>query len=72
VQLNRYHPFLSLPADQVWPADATQAEVFADIEPTVLSVCDGFNTCLFAYGQVHWVGHTHTHTPLPFAASSFI
>ena len=37
--------------DRVWPFDATQAEVFGDVEPLVLSVTEGFNTCLFAYGQ---------------------
>ena len=37
--------------DRVWPFDATQAEVFSDVEPLVLSVTEGFNTCLFAYGQ---------------------
>jgi hypothetical protein len=38
--------------DRVWPVDATQGEVFADVEPLVLSVVEGYNTCLFAYGQV--------------------
>ena len=37
--------------DRVWPFDTTQADVFGDVEPLVLSVTEGFNTCLFAYGQ---------------------
>ena len=37
--------------DRVWPFETTQAEVFSDVEPLVLSVTEGFNTCLFAYGQ---------------------
>jgi hypothetical protein len=37
--------------DRVWKLDATQAEVFADVEPLVMSVIDGYNCCLMAYGQ---------------------
>ena len=37
--------------DRVWRLDSTQADVFADVEPLVLSVIEGYNTCLFAYGQ---------------------
>lgn len=37
--------------DRVWPLDATQEDVFSDIEPLLLSVTEGYNTCLLAYGQ---------------------
>eukprot|EP00598_Pedospumella_elongata_P003633 CAMPEP_0184967160 /NCGR_PEP_ID=MMETSP1098-20130426/636_1 /TAXON_ID=89044 /ORGANISM="Spumella elongata, Strain CCAP 955/1" /LENGTH=1639 /DNA_ID=CAMNT_0027488573 /DNA_START=77 /DNA_END=4996 /DNA_ORIENTATION=+ len=37
--------------DRVWKADANQAEVFADVEPMVVSVLDGYNACILAYGQ---------------------
>lgn len=37
--------------DRVWRMDSSQQDVFADVEPLVLSVIEGYNTCLFAYGQ---------------------
>ncbi|KAF3510532.1 hypothetical protein F2Q69_00000341 [Brassica cretica] len=37
--------------NKVYTPAATQAEVFKDIEPLVRSVMDGFNVCIFAYGQ---------------------
>jgi hypothetical protein len=37
--------------DRVWKMDSTQAEVFADVEPLVMSVTEGYNCCLMAYGQ---------------------
>jgi hypothetical protein len=48
----RVESWKSFVFDRVWPVDATQGEVFADVEPLVLSVVEGYNTCLFAYGQV--------------------
>ena len=38
--------------DKVWGADSKQQDVFQDIEPMALSVVDGYNACIFAYGQV--------------------
>jgi hypothetical protein len=37
--------------DHVWRADANQAEVFADIEPMIVSVLDGYHACILAFGQ---------------------
>ena len=37
--------------DRVWKADATQADVFSDIEPLVISITEGYNSCILAYGQ---------------------
>lgn len=37
--------------DRVWPMDAMQADIFADVEPLALSVVDGFNACILAFGQ---------------------
>ena len=34
--------------DRVWKLSASQADVFADVEPLVLSVVEGYNTCLLA------------------------
>lgn len=37
--------------DKVWGPESTQKDVFQDVEPMVLSVIDGYNACIFAYGQ---------------------
>jgi kinesin family member C2/C3 len=37
--------------DRVWGPDQTQTSVFQDVEPLALSVVDGFNACIFCYGQ---------------------
>ncbi|GLT53938.1 hypothetical protein SLA2020_271720 [Shorea laevis] len=37
--------------DAVFGHQATQADVFQDTAPFVTSVLDGFNVCIFAYGQ---------------------
>ena len=38
--------------DKVWGPDARQKDIFQDVEPMALSVVDGYNACIFAYGQV--------------------
>ena len=47
----RNETWKSFAFDRVWPLDATQEEVFSDMEPLLLSVTEGYNTCLLAYGQ---------------------
>ena len=47
----RNETWRSFAFDRVWPLDATQEEVFGDMEPLLLSVTEGYNTCLLAYGQ---------------------
>ena len=37
--------------DAVYEAGSSQESVFADVEPIVTSVMDGYNVCIFAYGQ---------------------
>ena len=37
--------------DVVYEAGSSQECVFADVEPVVTSVMDGYNVCIFAYGQ---------------------
>ncbi|XP_053571957.1 kinesin-like protein KIFC3 [Bombina bombina] len=37
--------------DKVFLPQATQEEVFQEIEPTVMSCINGYNVCIFAYGQ---------------------
>ena len=38
---------------------ATQVEIYDDVKPLTLSVLDGYNCCVFAYGQTG-TGKTHT------------
>jgi kinesin family protein C2/C3 len=37
--------------DKVWGPESKQKDVFQDVEPLALSVIDGYNACIFAYGQ---------------------
>lgn len=37
--------------DRVFAGDSSQDSVFADVKALVLSCVDGFNVCIFAYGQ---------------------
>ena len=45
-------------------ARSSQADVFNEVEPLVLSVLDGFNVCIFAYGQTG-AGKTFTMQGIP-------
>jgi hypothetical protein len=45
--------------DRVFGPDATQEDVFEEVEPLVVSVLDGFKATVFAYGQTG-SGKTHT------------
>eukprot|EP00656_Telonema_subtile_P051544 TRINITY_DN6958_c0_g1_i3.p1 TRINITY_DN6958_c0_g1~~TRINITY_DN6958_c0_g1_i3.p1 ORF type:complete len:580 (+),score=132.77 TRINITY_DN6958_c0_g1_i3:1380-3119(+) len=45
--------------DQVLGPSSTQATVYATVAPLVASVLDGYNVCIFAYGQTG-CGKTHT------------
>ncbi|KAF6269703.1 kinesin family member C2 [Rhinolophus ferrumequinum] len=37
--------------DWVFPPDASQEEVFRELEPSVLSCLQGYSVCIFTYGQ---------------------
>ena len=47
------------PFTHVYGPESTQEQVFEDSEPLMTSVLDGFNVCIFAYGQ-SGAGKTHT------------
>ena len=48
---SRTNQWKSFAFDRVWGTDQSQQEIFQDVEPIALSVVDGFNACIFAYGQ---------------------
>jgi kinesin family protein C2/C3 len=48
---SRTNKWKSFAYDRVWGPDQSQQSVFQDVEPLALSVVDGFNACIFAYGQ---------------------
>ena len=37
--------------DRAFPPESSQGEVFEDVSPLVTSALDGYNVCIFAYGQ---------------------
>uniref|UniRef100_A0A2K6R679 Kinesin-like protein n=1 Tax=Rhinopithecus roxellana TaxID=61622 RepID=A0A2K6R679_RHIRO len=54
--------------DWVFPPDASQEEVFRELEPAVLSCLRGYSVCIFTYGQTG-TGKTYSmevgHSPRP-------
>lgn len=49
---------------QVFGMEATQENVYGEVAPLVVSVMDGYNACIFAYGQVRRSQY-HTHKSPP-------
>ncbi len=45
--------------DKVFTPDSTQSDIFAQVSDLVQSALDGYNVCLFSYGQTG-AGKTHT------------
>ncbi|KAF0682587.1 Aste57867_25294 [Aphanomyces stellatus] len=45
--------------DRIFSPDATQADLYASVQPLVADVIDGYNATIFAYGQTG-TGKTHT------------
>ena len=45
--------------DRVFGPDAQQSDIFEDVAQLVTSALDGYNVCVFAYGQTG-AGKTHT------------
>ncbi len=48
---SRTNNWKSFAFDKVWGPDSHQLGIFQDVEPLALSVVDGYNACIFAYGQ---------------------
>ena len=48
---SRTNKWKSFAFDRVWGPDQSQQAIFQDVEPVALSVVDGYNACIFAYGQ---------------------
>ncbi|NXA41631.1 KIFC3 protein, partial [Eudromia elegans] len=50
---------VSFELDKVFPPKATQEDVFREVQALVTSCIDGYNVCIFAYGQTG-AGKTYT------------
>ncbi|CAI5781968.1 kinesin KIFC3 isoform X1 [Podarcis lilfordi] len=50
---------VSFELDKVFPPEATQEDVFREVQALITSCIDGYNVCIFAYGQTG-AGKTYT------------
>ena len=66
---HRGNVWRSFAFDHVWRPEAGQWEVFADIEPLLLNVIDGFNVCILAC-KSHGRQHDYLLVPSPITNNS--
>ncbi|XP_048829161.1 kinesin-like protein KIFC3 isoform X2 [Brienomyrus brachyistius] len=59
LQLSNKGKPLMFELDKVFPPEATQEEVFQEVQSLITSCIDGYNVCIFAYGQTG-SGKTYT------------
>ncbi|KAL8195855.1 UNVERIFIED_CONTAM: hypothetical protein K2H54_000973 [Gekko kuhli] len=50
---------VSFVLDKVFPPEATQEDIFQEVQSLITSCIDGYNVCIFAYGQTG-AGKTYT------------
>lgn len=50
---------MSFDFDRMFPSNSTQIELYAEMEELALSSLDGYNSCIFAFGQ-NGCGKTHS------------
>ncbi|XP_060111271.1 kinesin-like protein KIFC3 [Heteronotia binoei] len=55
---------VSFELDKVFPPEATQEDIFREVQALITSCIDGYNVCIFAYGQTG-AGKTYTMEGIP-------
>ncbi|XP_036399325.1 kinesin-like protein KIFC3 isoform X2 [Megalops cyprinoides] len=64
LQLSNKGKAMTFELDKVFPPQATQEEVFQEVQSLITSCIDGYNVCIFAYGQTG-SGKTYTMEGVP-------
>ncbi|XP_015267803.1 PREDICTED: kinesin-like protein KIFC3 [Gekko japonicus] len=64
LQLKHKGKQVSFELDKVFPPEATQEDIFQEVQSLITSCIDGYNVCIFAYGQTG-AGKTYTMEGIP-------
>ncbi|XP_048365172.1 kinesin-like protein KIFC3 [Sphaerodactylus townsendi] len=59
LQLRHKGKLISFELDKVFPPESTQEDIFQEVQVLITSCIDGYNICIFAYGQTG-AGKTYT------------